>query len=181
MEAGARGIPGCTVRIEYRLRLLRSHSASPLGPDVPGPRAGQCTAGAGRAWTTWVHRPGEWARPTERHPLACTPDQWVLHPGAWFQSWDAVFPEHPHPPETFLVQAPTSSLCTHPPASVKSSVSTRDPFHTCSSSPDQDKMGLSDSQEADGRKVLSPRPPGPWSLLTPPGTCLDIPTNAAHS
>lgn len=85
------------------------------------------------------------------------------------------------PPETFLVQAPTSSICTHPPDSVKSSVSTRDPFHTCSSSPDQDKMGLSDSQEADGRKVLSPRPPGPWSLLTPPGTCLDIPTNAAHS
>ena len=105
MEAGARGIPGCTVRIEYRLRLLRSHSASPLGPDVPGPRAGQCTAGAGRAWTTWVHRPGEWARPTERHPLACTPDQWVLHPGAWFQSWDAVFPEHP-PPGNFSCPGP---------------------------------------------------------------------------
>lgn len=44
MEAGARGIPKHTVRIERHLRPLRSHSLTA--------GASRCPAGAGHAWAT---------------------------------------------------------------------------------------------------------------------------------
>lgn len=66
VKAGTRGILKHTVRINA-VSDRSDLTASPLGPGVPGPRSGRCTAGARRAWVTRMHGPEEWPPPTDLH------------------------------------------------------------------------------------------------------------------
>lgn len=136
------------------------------------------SAGAGHAWA----KAGCTGQRSGPHPLSCpltctqTSGSSIL--GRGFQSWGAMFPEPPG--NFFSIPLHPASAPVHRILSVKSSVSTRatcsSPFHTCSSSPDQDNTRNCLAH----KKLMEGASPRPLVPLGAPGTCLDITTNAAR-